>query len=133
MQHHEESVGVYVLDEFPWISCILCVPHVASLLMKDVASIDAISTLTKNESAVVSWFSNHRCPLATLRQKVQQILGHSCELVKAGATRFETNNLVGQRLMKLRGALQQTVMDPAYVAKNYKDATDERRFRALER
>lgn len=28
----------YVQDEFPWITCIPCVPHVVLLLMKDVAN-----------------------------------------------------------------------------------------------
>ena len=47
------------------------------------------------------------------------------ELVKAGGTRFGTNTLVGKRLLDVKAALQQTVVDPDYVAQNYKDLPDE--------
>ena len=52
------------------------------------------------------------------------IFHRSKELVKAGGTRFGTNTLVGQRLIELKSALQQTVVDPDYVAQNYKDLPD---------
>lgn len=52
------------------------------------------------------------------------IFHRSKELVKAGGTRFGTNTLVSQRLMELKSALQQTVVDPEYVAQNYKDLPD---------
>jgi hypothetical protein len=52
------------------------------------------------------------------------MLGSSCELIKAGATRFGTHTLVGERLLKLKAALQRTVVDPDYLAAKYKDATD---------
>eukprot|EP00966_Prymnesium_polylepis_P304037 7024283-Prymnesium_polylepis.2 len=32
-----------------------------------------------------------------------------------------TNSFVGERLLQLKGCLQQTVVDPQYVAQNYKD------------
>lgn len=63
-----------------------------------------------------------------LRDKVNSLLGRSCELIKAGATRFGTNTLVGERLKKLKAALQQTVVDPAYVKEGYKDKGDDREF-----
>lgn len=47
------------------------------------------------------------------------------ELVKAGGTRFGTNTLVGKCLLELKPALQQTVVDPDYVAQNYKDLPDD--------
>ena len=47
------------------------------------------------------------------------------ELVKAAGTRFGTNTLVGKRLLELKTALQQTVVDPDYVAQNYKDLPDD--------
>ena len=48
----------------------------------------------------------------------------ACELIKAGATRFDTHTLVGERLLKLKAALQRTVVDPDYLAAKYKDTTD---------
>lgn len=53
-----------------------------------------------------------------------ELLGKSKELVKAGATRFGTHTLVGERLMELKNALQQTVFDSNYVAEKYKDLPD---------
>lgn len=123
-----QKAWAYVQDEFPWISCIPCVPHVVSLLMKDVGKVPEVDALIKEEAAVVSWFSNHQKPLAILRSKVMTLLGRKKELVKAGATRFGTHTLVGERLKEVKAALQQTVVDADYVAQNYKDLPDARDF-----
>ena len=65
-----------------------------------------------NESTVVAWFSNHQFPLAKLREITKAKLGKARELVKAGATRFGTHTLVGERLEELKPSLQATVVDP---------------------
>lgn len=69
-------------------------------------------------------FANHQKPLAMLRQKSQSLLGKVLGLVKAGATRFGTNTLVGCRLLELKGPLQTTVVDPEYTSQNYGDEPD---------
>lgn len=113
-----------VEDEFPWISCLPCVPHVASLLMKDIGNIPVVAKVIKDKTLVVGWFSNHQKPLAILREKTKAALSKKVELIKAGATRFGSNTLVGERPLKLKPALQQTVVDQAYVKENYKDTCD---------
>ena len=113
-----------VQQEFPWISVLPCQPHVASLLLKDVGKIAQFDALIKEEGTIVGWFSNHQKPLAILRKKVAATFGHSKELIKAAATRFGTNTMVGQRLLDLRQALQSTVVDEEYVKQKYKDAED---------
>lgn len=123
----EKSWGI-VKDEFPWISCMPCIPHVVSLMMKDVGKVKHVSDLIKDESTVVGWFTNHQLPLAVLRQKTFSILHKGCELVKAGATRFGTHTLVGERLQELKTSLQATVVDPQYLKENYKDRPDEEEF-----
>lgn len=110
-----------VEDEFPWISTLPCQPHVISLLMKDIAKADEVTNVIEEEATVVQWFSNHHFPLAKLREVVQQKLGKAKELIKAAATRFGTNTLVGERLLELKSSLQATVVDDEYVAQNYKD------------
>ena len=57
-------------DEIPWICCLPCVPHVVSLLMKDIAKIPEVAKVIADEGKVVTWFSNHHKPLAILRSKV---------------------------------------------------------------
>ena len=57
-------------DEIPWLSSMPCVPHVANLLMKDIAKVPEVKKLIEDEGKLVSWFSNHHKPLAILRQKV---------------------------------------------------------------
>jgi hypothetical protein len=83
-----------------------------------------VQDVIKEEATVVGWFSNHQFPLAKLRENTKNLLGNACELVKAGATRFGTHTLVGDRLLKLKGSLQRTVVDPEYVAQKYKDKGD---------
>lgn len=110
----------YVMDEFPWISAIPCIPHVTSLLLKDIAKIPAVAEVLQDESTVVGWFSNHQKPLAILRDKTKQLLGKSLGLVKAGETRFGTHTLVGERLLELQTPIQQSIYDPDYVKEGYK-------------
>lgn len=111
-----------VEDEFPWISILPCQPHVISLLLKDVGKTEAVRKLISDEAIVNQWFSNHHFPLAKLRDIVLRKLGKAKELIKAGATRFGTNTLVGERLLELKGCLQATVVDEEYAAHNYKDS-----------
>jgi hypothetical protein len=111
-----------VMEEFPWISVLPCQPHVISLLLKDIAKDEAVSKVIKEEGLLVSWFSNHHLPLAILRSHARNKFGKTMALIKAAATRFGTNTLVGERLLQLRGCLQGTVVDEQYVKQNYKDA-----------
>ena len=80
------------------------------------------ATLVHEEGIITQWFSNHHFPLAKLREYTVKKLGGPCELVKAAATRFGTNTLVGERL-KLKGALQATCTDEAYVEKKTSTST----------
>jgi hypothetical protein len=95
-----------------------------SLVCTDVAKEKEVKEVIVEEATVVGWFSNHQFPLAKLRETTISMLGSACELIKAGATRFGTHTLVGERLLKLKGALQRTVVDPAYLSQKYKDAKD---------
>ena len=70
---------------------------------------------------MTQWFANHHYPLSKLRQLTLRELHKPLELIKAAQTRFGTHTLVGERLLKLRSALQATVCAPDYVAKKYKD------------
>lgn len=108
-------------DEFPWISCGPCQTHCPSLLLTDISKLEEPASAIKEEGTVVSWFANHQIPLSILRKKVQQKFGKSKELKKAGATRMGTNTFVGERLVELHTCLQETVIDPQYVAQKYKD------------
>ena len=110
-----------VQDEFPWISAAPCQTHCPSLLINDIAKLPVPVQTLRDETLVVSWFTNHHKPQAILREKVRAALGKSCELKKAGATRMGTHTWVGERLEELKGCLQQVVVDPAYVAEKYKD------------
>lgn len=54
---------------------------------------------------LVSWFSNHHLSLAILRSRVMNKFGKTMALIKAAATRFGTNTLVGARLLELNEGL----------------------------
>ena len=58
-----------VEDEFPWIMAVPCQTHCPSLLVGDIAKLPEPAQTIKDESLVVSWFSNHHIPLAILRKK----------------------------------------------------------------
>lgn len=63
--------------------------------------------------------------MAILREKTKVMFGRTKELVKAGATRFGTHTLVGERLLELKAVLQQTVVDTEYMSQGYADRADE--------
>lgn len=44
-----------VMDEFPWISALPCMPHVLSLLMKDIGKIKEVNEVINNESIIFGW------------------------------------------------------------------------------
>lgn len=90
-----------------------------------LSSASQAATLVHEESIVTQWFSLHHFPLAKLRSFALAKLGRPCELIKAAATRFGTNTLVGERLLKLKGALQATCTDEEYVAMKYADKGNE--------
>ena len=141
-----------VMDEFPWIMVLPCQAHMLSLLMKDIGTSKKIceppfspvltgslaasdsydllclpsqaKALVHEEGIITRWFSNHHFPLAKLREYTVKKLSGPCELVKAAATRFGSNTLVGERLVKLKGALQATCTDEAYVDKKYVDKSN---------
>lgn len=83
-----------------------------------------MTNVINDEATVVAWFANHQFPVAKLREMTVQKLGKAKELVRAAAIRFGTHTLVGERLIELMPALQATVVDADYVAKNYKDAAN---------
>ena len=87
----------------------------------DIAKEKEVRDVLVDEGTVVAWFANHQFPLAKLREITKEKLGKAKELIKAGATRFGTNTLVGERLLELKSSLQATVIDEAYAAQNYKD------------
>ena len=79
--------------------------------------------IKEEENVVVTWIANHQKPLAIFRSKVRdQFKGKSKELKKAGATRMGTNTFVGELLAEVKSCLQATMVDPEYLAQNYKDA-----------
>lgn len=41
----------------PWISAIPCVPHVISLLMKDIGHVKEVEQLIQEETVVVGWYA----------------------------------------------------------------------------
>lgn len=114
-----KKAWAYVLDEFPWMSAIPCVPHVISLLMKDIGQAPEVDSVIKQENLVTSWFTNHQKPLAILRNKVNNSISSGCELIKAAATRFGSNTYVGERLLKMKNFLEQTVVDSEYMKEGY--------------
>ena len=58
---------------------------------------------------MTQWFANHHFPLSKLRAMTLRELKRPLELIKAAQTRFGTHTLVGEHLLKLVSALQDTV------------------------
>lgn len=110
--------------EFPWIFCVPCQAHCASLLSKDIGTIEEVATTVKEETMLSGWFLNHQKPLAILRECTKNILKKSLELRRAAATRFGTNTLVGARQLELKSSLQASVVSEEYQKMQYKDLPD---------
>ena len=101
--------------EFPHITCACCGPHVLNLLIKDICKSEPVADVIGDIEYVSKWFTNKKWKGITLRKrllKAQAIaqFKQNLKCKKVCGTRFASVIMVAERLLKLKCALQSTVV-----------------------
>jgi hypothetical protein len=97
--------GRLVEQEFSWITWTPCTPHCLDLLLEDVGKLPWTAEVVAEAKAVVKFITNHHRSRALFREKFV------LDLLKPGDTRFATNFIMLDRMLEVREALQELVVD----------------------
>ena len=103
-----KAVGI-VTKKYPHIFFQGCVAHALNLLLKDWRKEKWITTLVHEARMVLKFFRKRHMPLALFRTYEKEL-----SLLMPGETRFASNFIALERLMKVKGALKQCVNDPRW-------------------
>jgi hypothetical protein len=98
----------YIKDKYPHVICDVDPTHGVDLFFEDVGAFPWVSKLIKQVRKVVLFILNHQATLALYRTH------NNLELLKPGETRFGTNFIMMERVLRVRQALETTVTDPGY-------------------
>ena len=96
-----------VSDKYPHIYFQGCVVHALNLLLKDWAKQTWIKNYVKAAEAVVKFFKKRHMPLAIFRKYKTRL-----SLLKPLETRFASYFIMIDRLLEVKDALKQSVVDP---------------------
>jgi len=95
-------------QKYPQIVFSPCTVHCLDLLLEDLGIIPWIFSILTDSKNIVKFITTHQYSQACFRK-------HSkLELLKPGQTRFATNFIMVQRLLTVKGALQETVISREY-------------------
>jgi len=100
-----KAAGRLVEQEFSWITWTPCTPHCLDLLLEDVGKLPWVAEVVAEVKAVVKFITNHHRSQALFHGK------SALDLLKLGDTRFATNFIMLDRMLEVREALQELVVD----------------------
>lgn len=90
-------------DDYPDIYATNCSSHVLDLLLEDIGKFPWAKEVHKEANSIVNFFNLHSQPLAMFREKTD------LALIKPADTRFAYQCIIGERLLEVRDALEDTV------------------------
>lgn len=100
-----------VSTKYPHLFFQGCIVHALNLLLKDWGKERWIKKYVKKAVVIVNFFRRRHMPLAIFRKYETKYT-----LLKPVATRFASHFIMIDRLLEVKGALQQSVVDPQWVA-----------------
>jgi hypothetical protein len=115
------AAGELLVRRFPHVYFQGCAAHALDLLLEDWGKERWVKNMMKRARAIVSFIRTHHMPLAIFRRHSPNLI-----LKNPAETRFATTFLMVDRLVKVRQAVEQTVVDPDwndYVDRLTKPAT----------
>ena len=100
-----------VQEEYPHIFIQGCATHAMDLLMEDMGKAPWVKEVLDKAKNLVKFIKNRQMPLAVFRKHEARF-----SLLMPGKTRFACNFIMIDRLLEVRESLEQTVVDPQYLA-----------------
>jgi hypothetical protein len=100
-----KAAGTLVAARFPHITWTPCTAHCLDLLLEDIGSLAWAKDTLKEAKGLVHFLTNHHKSLAIFRTHSE------LELLKPAETRFATAFMLMDRLVEVKQALEETVVD----------------------
>ncbi|KAL0210330.1 hypothetical protein RCL1_004766 [Eukaryota sp. TZLM3-RCL] len=99
------AAGTLMESTYPWITFSRCSAHSIDLILHSIAKLEFISHIFVNGNRILKFFKNHDFIKSIVEKKSK------LTLVRPGETRFATNYLVLNRLLKIKSYLKQTLIE----------------------
>jgi hypothetical protein len=100
-----KAAGALVVARFPHITWTPCTAHCLDLLLEDIGSLAWAKDTIKEAKSLVHFLTNHHKSLAIFRTHSE------LELLKPAETRFATAFMLMDRLVEVKQALEESVVD----------------------
>lgn len=100
-----------VQNEYPHIFIQGCATHAMDLLMEDLGKATWVKEVLEQAKTLVKFIRKRQMPLAVYRKHQSKF-----SLLLPGKTRFACNFIMIDRLLEARESLEQTVVDPDFIA-----------------
>eukprot|EP00966_Prymnesium_polylepis_P086055 1991594-Prymnesium_polylepis.2 len=114
-------------EEFPWITCTCCAPHVLSLELHDIAKIKQVGAVIKKTGKVLNRFwGRKRWARTKLRETIEKNHRKKFGLYRAKKTRFAGKVREMARLLRVKADLQEVVVSAAYAQQKFDDKKDKK-------
>lgn len=127
-----QSVWAKLQEAFPWLVVVLCAAHVFDLLFKDVNKFAGVSPTATSCTGRSQFFRNRRLTEAILERILLQEYQAVRQLQRTGATRWKSELLVSDALLKTQTAMQKAVVDGVFKSEILKDEDPRLRQAAAE-
>jgi hypothetical protein len=104
-----------ITDKYPHIYFQGCAVHAMNLLLEDWRKATCMKEVVKKSRTIIKFIKRRHMPLAIFRKHEEKL-----SLLMSGKTRFGSNFLMVDRLLQVRTALEQSIVDPqwaGYVSK----------------
>ena len=114
-----------ITEKYPHIYMQGCVAHAMDLLLEDWGKATWIKETVEKAKLLVKFVKKCHMPLAVFRKHEAKF-----SLLMHGQTRFASHFIMIDRLLNVKEALEQTVVDPqwtAYISKRSRDGRDKAR------
>ena len=98
-----------ITDKYPYIYFQGCVVHAMNLLLEDWGKVTWMKEVVKKSRTIIKFIKRRHMPLAVFHKHEEKL-----SLVLSRKTRFVSNFLMVDRLLQVRTALEQSVMDPQW-------------------
>ena len=114
-----------ITEKYPHIYMQGCAAHAMDLLLEDWRKATWIKETVEKAKLLVKFVKKRHMPLAVFRKHEAKF-----SLLMPGQTRFASHFIMIDRLLNMKEALEQTVVDPqwtAYISKRSRDGRDKAR------
>ncbi|GAQ80551.1 hypothetical protein KFL_000560400 [Klebsormidium nitens] len=107
-----KAAGAIIESRVPHVTWTPCTGHCLDLALEDIGDLDWAKDVVRQGKEVVHFITNHHKSQHIYRVHAVAAVGSpGLQLLKPGETRFGTNFIMLERMLKVRDALEEVVVD----------------------